>query len=114
MVIQGLHAAVFVFTFGALEKLLLSCLLVSEVGVGVKVELVEIFEKFGADVTPIFLVFMQAGVLQEYIQISEKFAAAPDSTFVILLRFVYFYVSLELWILLETFTAILTLVARAH
>ena len=58
MVIQSLQTAVLVFTFRALEELLLSRLLVSQVGVGVEVELVEIFEQFGADVTAVFLVLM--------------------------------------------------------
>ena len=114
MVIESLHAAVLILTFRALEELLLSGLLVCEVSVGVKVELVEIFEEFGADVTTIFLVFMVTGVLQENIQICEKFPAAPDGTFVILLRVVYLYVSLELGILLEIFTTVLALIAGAQ
>ena len=85
MMIQSLHAAVLIFTFRALEKLFLSGLLVCEVSVGVEVQLVEIFEEFGANVTPIFLVFMEAGMFQEQIQIGEKFAAAPDGAFVIFL-----------------------------
>ena len=83
--VQSFHAAVFVFTFRALEKLLLSRLLVRQVGVGVEVELVEILEEFGADVTPILLVAMETGVLQEQIQVSEEFTAGPDRAFVILL-----------------------------
>ena len=58
MMVQSFHAAVFVFTFRALEKLLLSRLLISQVCVGVEVELVEILEEFGADVTAILLVLM--------------------------------------------------------
>ena len=69
VVVQGLQAAVLVLTLGALEELLLPGLLVSDVSVGVKVQLVQISEQFRANVTPVLLVLVKAGVLQEHVQV---------------------------------------------
>ena len=111
VVVQGLHAAVLVLALGALEELLLSGLLVSDVSVGVKVELVEILEHLGANMTAVLLVLVETGVLQEQVQVQEQFAAVPHRALVVLLSLVYFDVSLQLRILIEVLLAVLTLVA---
>ena len=63
VVVQSFHACVLVLTLTALEELFLSCLFISQVSVGVKVELTQVTKHVRADMTPELLVIVETGVI---------------------------------------------------
>ena len=75
VVIQSFCRRVSVLTFATLKHLLLPCLLVSQMAVGVKIELPEIGEFCGAQMTSELAVLVLLGVLQELLKVLEHFGA---------------------------------------
>ena len=73
VVIQSFCRRVSVLTFATLKHLLLPCLLVSQMAVGVKIELPEIGEFCGAQMTSELAVLVLLGVLQELLKVLEHF-----------------------------------------